>query len=168
MTSCEENVVSNDKKVSVDIKSSHVSRSVSMKNVLVNDVAVEAYVEVRMPLVYGVVVETVKESIEVENGLFDHVVVGSVKELVEGNSGLGDDQLFASDLNQDGFSEVTNVGKRVIEYIETHDVLNSESFEIIKSGIEKLIRNGIRNMKGKVGVGDFQLNTCFIQGYTRF
>ncbi|PWA72739.1 putative voltage-gated potassium channel subunit beta [Artemisia annua] len=92
------------------------------------------------------------------------VVVESVKELVAGNNGLMVDKLCASDSNQDGFSEGTNVGNKVIEEIKTIDVLNSESFEIIKSGLEKLIRNGIHNMKGQVGVGDFATKNVFDPG----
>lgn len=105
-------------------------------------------------LVDGVVVETVKESIKVENGLFDYLVVGSVKELVEGNNRLGDDQLFASDSNQDCFREVTNVEKT--EYIDTHDVLNSKSLESTKDGLEEMTGNGGDNKEWYVGSGDFQ------------
>lgn len=91
-------------------------------------------------------VETVKESIEVENGLFDHVVVGSSKELVEEDNGLGDDQLFASYSNQHGFSEVTYVGKRVTE---SHDVPKSK--QVVKSNM------GLRDLHLML-VGKMMLN----------
>ena len=50
--------------------------------------------------------------------------------MVEEDNGLGDDQLFASYSNQDGFSEVTNVGKRVTE---SHDVPKSK--QVVKSNM---------------------------------
>ncbi|PWA78321.1 hypothetical protein CTI12_AA217610 [Artemisia annua] len=93
---------------------------------------------------------------DVGNGLAEIVAVESVKKLVEGNNGLVVDKLWASDSNQDGFSEGTNVGNKVIENIETIDVGNSEYFELTKSRLEKLIGNDIHNMKRQVGVGDLR------------
>ncbi|PWA88111.1 zinc finger CCCH domain-containing protein 27 [Artemisia annua] len=100
---------------------------------------------------------TIKESADVGNGLADVVAVESVKKLVERNNGLSDDQLlFVSDSNQDRFSEDTNLGKMVTEYIETVDVLHLEILESTKDGLEKLTGNGDDNMEWHVGVGDFQ------------